>query len=135
MLGLLECTAISWVLRDSLLLPFPGIAPTSPGQGLTLGWSRLSKLLLCPVRVAGVTLIYSVSPGPEMSLIKATHDLHATSTGGHISVFMLLDFSESGTFNTVGSFLHLEVLAPPGSGQHNGLFLSYFIGHFVWSLG
>lgn len=82
---------VAWLIRThhyfmgaktvSLLLPFPGIVPTSPGQELTLGWSRLSKLLLCPVRVAGVTLIYSASPGPEISLVKATHDLHCHFNG------------------------------------------------------
>lgn len=81
----------------------PQCTATSPEERLTLGWSRLTKLLLYHVGVGGVTLIHIASPGPE--LVKATHELHVVLSCGHFSVFTLLDLSAASTWLTTSSSL------------------------------
>lgn len=101
----------AWTETVSLYLLLPQcITPVSPEKRRTLGWGRLSKLLLCHVRVGGVTLIHSASPGPETSLLKATRDLHVAASCGCSLVSMLLDLSADSVQLTTSSFLRYFLL-------------------------
>lgn len=120
-----------WIETVSLHLLLPQcITQVSPGERLTLGRGRLSKFLLCHVRVGGVTPIHSASPGPETSLLKATHDLYVAASCGHSLSPCYLTFQQiqccwllPPSWNTFSSRLLW---------WHNDLFLCDLIDHFVW---
>ena len=115
-----------WLSASCFLLQTA--VPTCPEEWLTLGWGRLSQILLCHVRVGGVALIHSASSDLEISLIKATQDLHFASSCGYFTVFMLHELSTD--FNRVDYFL-LEILSPPDVSDSTMIYFS--LDHFVWS--
>lgn len=129
LIGIMQLFRWYWDWLSASCFLLQTAVPTCPEEWLTLGWGRLSQILLCRVRVSGVALIHSASSDPEISLIKATQDLHVASSCGYFSVFMLHELSAD--FNTVDYFL-LEILSPPDFSDST---MTYFsLDHFVWSL-